>query len=238
MNRNFDIFRMSANGADPGRGTGREDQMRARTNQPSPSPFDHGAYQNHHPDHPDHHPDHYRAAPAPFGGFIDDHDRSERSPVDVERDRQQRAAHEMHAYPPTTYGNVPYDRSSGPLGPHATWRGRDEEHDFWGRDRHPDHGGHPGLWQRVKGAFTGKGPKNYVRSDDRIREDVCEHLSLHPYVDASDIEVAVSEGEVTLTGTVDARLAKRAAEECCDHVRGVHDVHNHLRVRRADAPAT
>jgi osmotically-inducible protein OsmY len=41
----------------------------------------------------------------------------------------------------------------------------------------------------------------------------------------------VRDGEVTLTGTVDARMVKRAAEECCDHVRGVKDVHNHLRVR-------
>ena len=151
-----------------------------------------------------------------------------------------------HGHPPqpqaSTYGNVPYDQMSGRPGQQGTWRGRDEEQDFWGRDRHPhdpphhDHGAHPGahgLWERVKGAFTGKGPKNYVRADERIREDVCEHLFHHPYVDASDIEVAVADGEVTLSGTVEARLVKRAAEECCDHVRGVKDVHNHLRVRRA-----
>lgn len=115
------------------------------------------------------------------------------------------------------------------------WRGRDEEHDFWGQDRHPEHDAdHPSLWQRVKGAFTGAGPKNYARSDERIHEDVCEHLTVHPYVDASDIEVIVRSGEVTLTGTVEARLVKRAAEDCCDHVRGVTDVHNHLRVKRPE----
>lgn len=69
------------------------------------------------------------------------------------------------------------------------WRGQNEDYDFWGRERRPLHAQeHPGLWQRVKGAFTGRGPKNSVRSDDRIREDVCEHLSYHPYIDASDIE--------------------------------------------------
>jgi len=125
-----------------------------------------------------------------------------------------------------------------PLPPREVWRGRNEDYDFWGRERHPLHGeAHPSLWQRVKGAFTGKGPKNYVRSDERIREDVCEHLSYHPYIDASDIEVVVREGEVTLSGTVDARMVKRAAEECCDHVRGVRDVHNQLRVRAQGEPA-
>jgi hypothetical protein len=113
------------------------------------------------------------------------------------------------------------------------WRGRNEEHDFWGFERHP----HPSLWDRVKGAFTGKGPKNYTRSDERIREDVCDHLAYHPYIDASDIEVVVRDGEVTLTGSVDARMVKRAAEECCEHVRGVRDVHNHLRVKRIDQPS-
>jgi osmotically-inducible protein OsmY len=95
--------------------------------------------------------------------------------------------------------------------------------------------GDPRLWQRVKGAFSGKGPKNYVRSDERIHEDVCEHLTHHPYVDASDIEVTVRDGEVTLSGTVDARMVKRAAEDVCEHVRGVKDVHNYLRVRPQEA---
>jgi len=117
--------------------------------------------------------------------------------------------------------------------PPEVWRGQNEEHDFWGFERHP----HASLWDRVKGAFSGKGPKNYTRSDERIREDVCDHLSYHPYIDASDIEVVVRDGEVTLTGTVDGRMVKRAAEECCEHVRGVEDIHNHLRVKRVDQPS-
>lgn len=179
------------------------------------------------------------------GGFIGDHERFddpyERQRYEAERERHYRGIHEMHGYPPSTYGNVAYDQwpRYGRDPRHDVWRGRDENYDFWGRERHPheQEGGHPSLWQRVKGVFSGKGPKNYVRSDERIREDVCEHLSMHPYVDASDIEVIVREGEVTLSGTVDARLVKRAAEECCDQVRGVKDVHNHLRVRpRPSAP--
>jgi hypothetical protein len=140
---------------------------------------------------------------------------------------------ELSGFPHSNYGNTganePYPPSR--MNPDV-WRGRNEDYDFWGRERHEAyHGAHPSLWQRVKGAFSGKGPKNYTRSDERIREDVCEHLTHHPYVDASDIEVTVRDGEVTLSGTVDARIVKRAAEEVCDHVCGVTDVHNHLRVR-------
>jgi len=37
---------------------------------------------------------------------------------------------------------------------------------------------------------------------------------------------------MTLEGTVDGRRAKRDAEEAVEHVRGVRDVHNRLRVRQ------
>lgn len=134
---------------------------------------------------------------------------------------------------PSTYGNVPPHQLRRPAH-QDPWRGRNEEYDFWGQQRHPS--GHPSLWERVKGAFTGHGPKNYVRSDERIREEVCEHLQDHPYVDATEIEVFVTDGEVTLSGVVDARMVKRAAEDCADEVRGVRDVHNKLRVKSPDAP--
>jgi hypothetical protein len=51
-------------------------------------------------------------------------------------------------------------------------------------------------------------------------------------VDASNIEVAVSSGEVTLAGTVDSRDAKRRAEDCADRVSGVRNVQNNLRVQQ------
>ncbi|KEF33885.1 hypothetical protein RDMS_10040 [Deinococcus sp. RL] len=79
-------------------------------------------------------------------------------------------------------------------------------------------------------SYRGKGPKGYQRSDDRIREMVNDALEDDDYVDASDIEVQVQGGEVTLTGTVRDRQQKRRAEEVIEHLRGVRDVHNHLRV--------
>jgi hypothetical protein len=82
------------------------------------------------------------------------------------------------------------------------------------------------------GRFEGRGPKNWKRSDERIREDVNEELARHPWIDASEIEVRVANGEVTLTGTVNNRIAKRRAEEVAEHVFGATDVQNQIRVKR------
>jgi len=74
----------------------------------------------------------------------------------------------------------------------------------------------------------GKGPKGYSRSNDKIYQDVCEALTNNSDIDASEIEVTVIEGIVTLTGTVDSRRIKRLAEDVADTVLGVEDVMNML----------
>ncbi|MGE3538763.1 MAG: BON domain-containing protein [Candidatus Tectimicrobiota bacterium] len=81
-----------------------------------------------------------------------------------------------------------------------------------------------------RGLHAGRGPKGYVRSDVRIREDICDRLTEHPYIDASELEVEVTEAEVTLKGTVEDRNAKRIAEDIAEAVAGVTEVHNQLRV--------
>jgi len=83
-----------------------------------------------------------------------------------------------------------------------------------------------------RGEYVGKGPKGYTRSDDRIREEVCERLAWDGEVDASDIAVTVQNGEVTLEGTVETRRMKHRSEDLVDEIRGVIDVHNRLTVRR------
>lgn len=80
--------------------------------------------------------------------------------------------------------------------------------------------------------YVGKGPKGYKRSDDRIREEVCERLAWDGEVDASDIAVTVQNGEVMLEGTVETRRMKHRSEDVVDEIRGVIDVHNRLTVRR------
>ena len=84
---------------------------------------------------------------------------------------------------------------------------------------------------RNPGPYTGKGPRNYKRSDSRIEEDINDRLTEHPMLDATDIEVSVENGDVTLRGYVESRQAKRLAEETADWVPGVMDVHNDLQVR-------
>jgi hypothetical protein len=78
--------------------------------------------------------------------------------------------------------------------------------------------------------FRGHGPKGYQRSDERIREDVCDRLSDNPQLDASGIEVEVNEGEVTLRGTVQERSDKHLAESLVESLPGVKDVTNQIRV--------
>lgn len=85
--------------------------------------------------------------------------------------------------------------------------------------------------QRIPpGPHRGRGPKGYKRSDERIHEDVCERLTEDRFIDASNIEVEVKGGEVTLSGTVASRGLKRRAEDLVEMASGVSHVQNNLRV--------
>jgi osmotically-inducible protein OsmY len=85
--------------------------------------------------------------------------------------------------------------------------------------------------RREQDRHRGKGPKGYVRRDERILEDVNDRLMQDPYLDASEIEVMVAQAEVTLTGTVESRQDKRRAEDLADSVSGVAHVQNNIRVK-------
>jgi hypothetical protein len=76
----------------------------------------------------------------------------------------------------------------------------------------------------------GKGPKGYKRSDERIREDISDHLTQDYLVDATLIEVIVLDSECTLNGTVPTRDEKRRAEDIAERIMGVRHVQNNLRV--------
>jgi osmotically-inducible protein OsmY len=85
--------------------------------------------------------------------------------------------------------------------------------------------------RRFIAQHRGKGPRGYSRSDDRIKEDVNDRLSDNPYIDASDVEVSVSNGEVVLSGKVTDRHDKRRAEDIAEGVSGVRNVENRIRVQ-------
>lgn len=81
----------------------------------------------------------------------------------------------------------------------------------------------------------GRGPSNYTRSNERLLEEACERLTRDPHVDASKIDVTAADNEITLTGTVDSRSAKRRAEDIVDDISGVKHVQNNLRVESRDS---
>lgn len=85
----------------------------------------------------------------------------------------------------------------------------------------------------TRAPFAGVGPKGYQSrsADARLWNDVCQLLTDSSEVNAEDITVEVHDGEITLTGTVESRRAKRLAEDIACSIRGIHDVHNRLRIR-------
>jgi osmotically-inducible protein OsmY len=80
--------------------------------------------------------------------------------------------------------------------------------------------------------YTGRGPKGFRRSDERIRENVSEALYYHKDIDASEIEVGVKDAVVTLRGSVANRFQKYLAEDVADSIPGVEEIRNHISVRR------
>jgi hypothetical protein len=78
--------------------------------------------------------------------------------------------------------------------------------------------------------FAGRGPKGYQRSDERIKDDLCERLTRAPDIDPSDVTVEVARGKVTLDGRVDARWVKHQIENLVDACPGVKDIDNRLSV--------
>ncbi len=92
-------------------------------------------------------------------------------------------------------------------------------------------GGQNEDW-RAPGPFTGRGPRGYQRSDERIREEVSDRLSQHGRIDASDMDVQVQNGEVTLGGNANSRDEKRMAEDVAASVPGVSDVNNQIKVKQ------
>lgn len=83
-----------------------------------------------------------------------------------------------------------------------------------------------------QGGFRGIGPKNYVRSDERIAEDLNETLMDADDIDASQVTVRVKDGVVTLEGVVDQRWIKHRIEDVAEGCSGVRDIENRIRVER------
>jgi osmotically-inducible protein OsmY len=70
-----------------------------------------------------------------------------------------------------------------------------------------------------------------VRTDEQIQEDVLRELKFEASLQPNEIGVAVKDGIVTLTGTVDSYLKRWTAEEAAHRVKGVVAVANDIEVR-------
>ena len=91
---------------------------------------------------------------------------------------------------------------------------------------------HRGAARVELGERLAAGPRNWQRSDERIRDEICAMLAEDGWVDATDLEVVVHHREVTLAGSVsDARQRERAVA-IAEATRGVVEVVSRVRVRR------
>lgn len=80
------------------------------------------------------------------------------------------------------------------------------------------------------GKYTGKGPLNYVRSSERIQEDICHRFTADRNLDPSFIDVNVIGDEVHLEGYVISRAARWLAEDIAHEVPGVKTIINQLKI--------
>lgn len=70
-----------------------------------------------------------------------------------------------------------------------------------------------------------------MKTDSQIQKDVLSELKWHPFLKASEIGVAVKNGIVTLSGTVDTYAKKLQAEKSAKGVDGVRAVAEDIVVR-------
>ena len=70
-----------------------------------------------------------------------------------------------------------------------------------------------------------------MKTDQEIQKDVMDELRWEPLLNASEIGVAVKNGIVTLSGTVDTYSKKRTAEDAVKSVLGVRAVAENIHVK-------
>lgn len=70
-----------------------------------------------------------------------------------------------------------------------------------------------------------------MKTDRSIQDQVQQELRWDSRIDAADIGVAVENGVVTLSGTVNSFAERQAAQEATLAVDGVHDVANEIQVK-------
>lgn len=70
-----------------------------------------------------------------------------------------------------------------------------------------------------------------ARNDKRIKKEVAARLEHNSRIDSSDITIEVSDGVVSLSGTLPSLSISMAAVEDAEKVAGVRQVNNNLKVK-------
>jgi osmotically-inducible protein OsmY len=75
-----------------------------------------------------------------------------------------------------------------------------------------------------------------MKTDVQLQKDVMEELKWEPYLQSSEIGVAVKNGVVTLSGLVDTYSKKLQAEKAAKRVKGVKAIAEDIEVRLSFSP--
>lgn len=79
--------------------------------------------------------------------------------------------------------------------------------------------------------------KPMTRTDPEIARDVVEALRIHVSVPDDRIKIGISNGFVTLEGTLDWNFQRDAAESCARKVKGVRGINNKIELKPKVSPA-
>jgi osmotically-inducible protein OsmY len=175
-----------------------------------------------------------RGNPAQSGYYSQD-TRGSHRPQDERYAQQGGLYRPQRDYPPSSGGHADYGRRS--MGGSQAGQVRNDFDQAGGYGSGYSQTGSRGDLSSQRG-FSGKGPKGYARSDERLKEDICERLTDDYSVDASDIDIAVRNGTVTLSGSVDERWMKHHVEDLVDRCSGVQEIENRLTVSRSRGNAS
>ena len=69
-----------------------------------------------------------------------------------------------------------------------------------------------------------------LSDDEKIREDIRDVLNASPVVEASDINIAVLNGDVTLSGVVKTNAIRQEAQNCLENVTGIVSIKNEIKL--------
>jgi len=79
---------------------------------------------------------------------------------------------------------------------------------------------------------SARGPKGWVRPDERILDELCERI-VRAGVDARELEVSVKDGEVRLEGALPGREERSLVVKLAQRVVGVKAIEAEIRARDA-----